>query len=182
MRVIYQQNLKLLHPRVYTYLLFRRRCICKKIHFCPLNLNLTWIVVQYPLRHMTYASAKFAVTTPYILGGYAFNKNTLFELWPWSAPTTSCDVCPCIAWHRLEIQLQKKRAWRTHPQMDGQTAESRTTLIRKQGYIFNGDHAAQNYAFISTEKKITIRFKVHIFIQSTEFKFLIEKFCFHFTV
>ena len=37
-------------------------------------------VAQYPSQHVTYAPAKFEVATPIGLRGYAFTRNTLFDL------------------------------------------------------------------------------------------------------
>ena len=36
---------------------------------------------DYPLRYVTFAQAKFEVATPNSLGGDAFTRNTLFDLW-----------------------------------------------------------------------------------------------------
>ena len=54
----------------------------QEIHYLTLTL---WIKVkqklpQYPPHHMTHAPAKFKVATSNSLGGYAFTRNTLFEI------------------------------------------------------------------------------------------------------
>ena len=36
---------------------------------------------KYPLQHVTYALAKFEVATSNGLGGYAFTRKHIFDLW-----------------------------------------------------------------------------------------------------
>ena len=69
------QNLKLRN-----IVLFRRRHIYKKVHYCTFNLDLRLRtnmknIAQYPLHHMTYAPAKFEVAMSNGLGGDAFARN-----------------------------------------------------------------------------------------------------------
>ena len=58
---------------------YRMRCIYKKLHYWTFDLDLGAKVTQnsakYPLHHVTYAPAKFEVTTPKGLGGDAFTRN-----------------------------------------------------------------------------------------------------------
>ena len=52
----------------------------KKIHYMTLTLELHKMLPQYPPHHMTNASAKVEVATSNSLGGYAFTRNTLFDI------------------------------------------------------------------------------------------------------
>ena len=59
----------------------RRRCIYKKIHHLTFEVDpnpkvkVTQNAVQFPLHHVIYGPAKFAVTMFYDLGGDAFTRN-----------------------------------------------------------------------------------------------------------
>ena len=58
---IHLQSFKLLCPTVQ----FKRRYIYKKIHYLTFDLwlKVTQNILQYPLHHVIYASAKFEVAT-----------------------------------------------------------------------------------------------------------------------
>ena len=61
-----------------------RRCIYKKIHYLTFDLDLgvkvTQNVAQFPLHHVTYASAKFDVLHPMVKEKMHLQENTLFDL------------------------------------------------------------------------------------------------------
>ena len=83
---------------------FRRRYIYKKVHY--LTLTFTLNVAQCPLHHVTYAPTEFEVTTSKALGGEAFTRKSIFDLWPWGqghtkccpVPSTSCDLFSYKVW------------------------------------------------------------------------------------
>ena len=59
-----------------------RRHIYKKVHYCIVDFDLrsrTRNVAQYPLHHMTFASAKFEAAMSNGLGGNAFTRNIWYE-------------------------------------------------------------------------------------------------------
>ena len=61
---------------------------------------------------MTYAPAKFEAAMSNGLGGNAFTRNNLFDLYPRSRsnealPSTSCDICTCKVWSCNDQWLRK---------------------------------------------------------------------------
>ena len=116
---------------------FRRRCICKEIHYLTFDLDIKvkWNDAQYllgSLHHVTYAPAKFEVATSIGLGGDAFTRK--YIIWPWpllkvtrnvaqeSVPSTSYDLFTCKVWSCYE-EMHLQETWRTYTQTGGQRTD-----------------------------------------------------------
>ena len=76
---LHLQNLKLLRPTVLEKMHLQESTLFD----LDLQVKVTLNVAQCPLHHVTYAPTEFEVTTSKALGGEAFTRYTIFDLWPW---------------------------------------------------------------------------------------------------